>query len=240
MLRAFSYVYWVFLALTFPVFFAVALAIFVLTVAFDRRRVAVHLFSCFWASCYVWLCPLWRVRISGRGRLPWRGAAVIVANHASLLDILVLYGLFRPFKWVSKAELFRVPILGWNMRINDYVPLRRGERESVIQMMAHCRRHLAAGSPILIFPEGTRSKDGSLQPFKEGAFRLAAEAGCPVIPVAMRGTGEALPKHGVVLRNRMRARVEVLPALDPASFEGPQALRDAARAAIAAALSRPD
>lgn len=240
MLRAFSYVYWLFLALTFPVFFAVALVIFALTAPFDRRRVAVHLFSCFWASCYVWLCPLWRVRISGRERLPWRGAAVIVANHASLLDILVLYGLFRPFKWVSKAELFRVPILGWNMRINDYVPLRRGERESVIQMMAHCRRHLAAGSPLLIFPEGTRSKDGSLQPFKEGAFRLAAEAGCPVIPVAMRGTGEALPKHGVVLRNRMRARVEVLPALDPASFEGPQALRDAARAAIAAALSRPD
>ncbi len=240
MLRAFSYVYWVFLALTFPVFFAVALAIFVLTVAFDRRRVAVHLFSCFWASCYVWLCPLWRVRISGRGRLPWRGAAVIVANHASLLDILVLYGLFRPFKWVSKAELFRVPVLGWNMRINDYVPLRRGERESVIQMMAHCRRHLAAGSPILIFPEGTRSKDGSLQPFKEGAFRLAAEAGCPVIPVALRGTGEALPKHGLVLRNRMRARIEVLPALDPASFEEPQGLRDAARAAIAAALTRPD
>jgi 1-acyl-sn-glycerol-3-phosphate acyltransferase len=239
-LRAFSCVYWVFLALTFPLFFAVALAIFVLTLPFDRRRVLLHLWSCCWGSFYVWLCPLWRVRTTGRERLPWRGPAVIVANHASLLDILVLYGLFRPFKWVSKAELFRVPILGWNMRINDYVQLRRGERESVVQMMAHCRRHLAAGSPVLIFPEGTRSKDGALQPFKEGAFRLAVEAGCPIIPVAVVGTADALPKHGLVLRQRMRARVEVLAPLDPAAFDGPQSLRDAARAAIAEALARPE
>ncbi|BDG09485.1 hypothetical protein AMPC_25980 [Anaeromyxobacter paludicola] len=237
-MRAFSWVYWAFLAITFPLFFAVQLAIFLATIAFDRRRVAVHLFSCLWASTYVWLCPLWRVRTLGRERLPWRGAAVIVANHSSLLDILVLYGVFRPFKWVSKEEMFRVPILGWNMRLNDYVPLRRGERESVIRMMAHCRRHLAAGSPVMIFPEGTRSRDGALQPFKDGAFRLAAEAGCPIIPIAVSGTADALPKHGLVLRRRMRAQVEVLPALDPTAFEGPGALRDAARGAIAAALAR--
>jgi 1-acyl-sn-glycerol-3-phosphate acyltransferase len=180
--------------------------------------------------------PLWRARIEGRERLPWRGPAVLVANHLSMLDILVLYGLFRPFKWVSKAELFRVPVVGWNMWLNDYVPLRRGDRESVRKMMEHCRRHLEAGSPVLLFPEGTRSETGALQPFKDGAFRLAVAAGVPVIPLAVTGTGDALPKRGLVLRRRMDARVQVLEPLDARAFASSDALRDAARAAIAAAL----
>ena len=101
--------------------------------------------------------------MTGRENLPWRGPAVIVANHLSLLDILVLYGLFRPYKWVSKASVFKVPFIGWNMRLNDYVAIRRGDRESIKEMMNHCRQHLANGSPILLFPEGTRSPDGVLQ-----------------------------------------------------------------------------
>jgi 1-acyl-sn-glycerol-3-phosphate acyltransferase len=180
--------------------------------------------------------PLWRVRIEGRDRLPWQGPAVLVANHLSILDILVLYALFRPFKWVAKAELFRIPIIGWNMAMNDYVRISRGDRESVRRMMEHCRVHLARGAPVLLFPEGTRSPDGRLRAFKDGAFRLAHEAGCPVIPVAISGTGEALPKHGLVLRTRMRALVRVLPALSGHAGAGPEALRDAAHAALVAAL----
>ncbi len=237
-LRVFTIAYWAFFVLTLPLFFAVALALFLVTLPFDRRRVALHLYSCFWASFYVYANPLWRARIQGRQKVPWRGAAVIVANHLSLVDILVLYGLYRPFKWVSKAELFKVPAVGWNMVLNDYVRLRRGDRESIRAMMKHCRRHLARGSPILIFPEGTRSRDGKLQPFKDGAFRLAMEAKVPIIPVAMRGTYETLPKHGLVLRQHMDARVLVLDPLDPARFESVAALRDAARAAIARAIGQ--
>jgi len=232
-LHAFSVVYWVFAMATMPVFFAGALLVFVATVAFDRRRVAVHLYSCFWASFYIYANPLWRVRYQGRERLPWRGPAVIVANHLSLVDILVLYGLYRPFKWVSKAELFRVPVVGWNMVINDYVRLRRGDRDSIRAMMEHCRAHLARGSPVLIFPEGTRSPDGRLQAFKDGAFRLAMEAKVPVIPVAIQGTREMVPKHGLLLRRCMEGRVKVLAPLDPALFPDAAALRQAAREAIA-------
>ena len=139
MLRFFTYVYWVFVALTMPLFFLVALLIFLLTWPFDRRRVALHMWSCFWASFYIYANPLWRARIAGREKLPWRGPAVIVANHLSLVDILVLYGLYRPFKWVSKAELFKVPFVGWNMVLNDYVRLVRGDRESIRAMMLRCR-----------------------------------------------------------------------------------------------------
>jgi len=235
-LRAFSIAYWVFVVATMPVFFTVALLVFLLTVAFDRRRVLLHLYSCFWASFYVYANPLWRSRVVGREKLPWRGAAVVVANHLSLVDILVLYGLYRPFKWVSKAELFRVPIVGWNMVINDYVRLTRGDRDSIRAMMEHCRAHLARGAPVLLFPEGTRSQDGRLQAFKDGAFRLALDAGVPVIPVAIHGTHETVPKHGLVLRQRMRGRVKVLPPLDPTGFADVAALRRAARDAIALEL----
>ncbi|MGC4000078.1 MAG: lysophospholipid acyltransferase family protein [Anaeromyxobacter sp.] len=236
MLLIFSAVYWVFVCLTMPVLYAGALLVFVITLPFDRRRLVLHMYSCMWGTFYVYANPLWRLRVKGRGLIPWRGPAVIVANHLSMLDILVLYGLYRPFKWVSKAELFKVPFVGWNMVINDYVRVWRGDRESVRRMMAHCRAHLARGTPVLLFPEGTRSLDGHLQPFKEGAFKLAHEAGVPVIPVLVTGTAQALPKHGLVIRQRMVAEVEVLPAIDTRAYATPQALREATHAVFAAAL----
>jgi 1-acyl-sn-glycerol-3-phosphate acyltransferase len=233
----FSILYWTFFVASLPFLFVPQLVLFALAAPFDRRRLAIHLYACFWGVLYVWLNPIWRLRVEGRDKLPWRGPAVIVANHLSLLDILVLYGLFRPFKWVSKESIFRIPFIGWNMRLNRYVPLRRGDRESIKQMMDACRRHLDAGWPVLLFPEGTRSQDGVLKPFKDGAFRLACEAGCPVIPVAVSGTFAALPKHGIMLREPMRAVVRVLDPIDPAAHGGDHAaLREAARAAIAAVL----
>jgi 1-acyl-sn-glycerol-3-phosphate acyltransferase len=237
-LAAFSILYWAFIVLTMPLFFPLALVVFAVTWPFDRRRVALHLFSCAWASFYVHMNPLWRNEVRGRDRLPWRAPAVIVANHLSMIDILVLYGLYRPFKWVSKESLFRVPFLGWNMVLNGYVPLRRGAAESIRRMYARCAELLAQGSPILLFPEGTRSASGALQPFKDGAFRLAVEAGVPVIPVAIQGTWDTLPKHGLVLRNRMDAIVEVLEPLHPERYPTHVELRDAARAAIESALER--
>ncbi len=239
MLAAFSAIYWVFFAATLPPLFVVALVIFVVTLPFDRRRVVLHLYTCAWCSFYVYANPLWRVRFEGRARLPWRGAAVLVANHLSLVDILVLSGLYRPFRWVSKSSIFRVPFIGWNMTLNGYVPVTRGATDSVRRMLHRCRGLLARGIPILLFPEGTRSADGALQHFKEGAFRLAMDAGVPVIPVALSGTFETLPKHGLVLRKRMDAVVRVLEPIHPADHPGPGALRDAAREAIARALERP-
>jgi 1-acyl-sn-glycerol-3-phosphate acyltransferase len=235
-MRLFSVLYWSFAVLVMPPLFAVALVIWLLTLPFDRRKVLLHLFSCFWGSLYVWCSPIWRFRVQGRDRLPWHGGAVIVANHASLVDILVLYGLFRPFKWVSKAELGRVPFVGWVLRLNDCVLVRRGDRESIRQMMQESRAHLAAGSPLLLFPEGTRTLDGRLQPFKDGGFKLAVEAGVPVIPVAVKGTYQALPKTGLMLRKSMDCRIEVLEPIDPKGFGSVAEVREAARAAIARAL----
>lgn len=238
MLAVYSFGIWAFIALSSPLFFIGAVAIFAVTYPFDRRRIVLHLYSSFWAACYVYLCPLWHLRVTGRERLPWRGAAVLAANHASTLDILALFALYRPYKWVSKREQFKVPFIGWNMSLNGYVSLVRGDRDSVVRMLTHCKELLARGIPVLFFPEGTRTRTGELQPFKDGAFQLAHELSCPLIPIAVHGTGAALPKNGWVLRQRMDAWVEVLEPLAPSSFESPEALRDAARAAIGAALER--
>ena len=236
MLRALSYAYWAFIAVTCPFWYAAAAVVWAVTRPFDRRRVVLHMFCSLWATNYLWLNPIWSVRTTGRERIPWRGGVVIVANHASLIDILVLYCLYRPFKWVSKAENFKIPFVGWGMVLNDYVPLVRGDRDSVVRMMAECDRHLAMGSPVLFFPEGTRSRDGGLGAFKDGAFELAVRHGVPVVPVALHGTGRALPKHGMVLEAHVDAHVEILEPLDPAAHAGAAQLRDATRERIASAL----
>jgi 1-acyl-sn-glycerol-3-phosphate acyltransferase len=233
----FSILYWLFFLASLPPLMVIHLTIFVLTAPFDRRRTLVHLFGCVQGMIYVWANPIWRLRVEGREKLPWHGPAVITANHLSILDILVLYGLFAPFKWVAKGELFRLPFVGWNMRLCDYVPIWRGDRESVRTMMARCRAHLDRGVPVLIFPEGTRSLDGELLAFKEGAFRLACDANCPVYPVAVSGTGDAIPKHGILFRTPMRALVKVLDPIYPSQYgNDPTALKEATRAAIQAAL----
>ena len=148
--RLLSVVFWAFVATSSVVLFAVALVLWALTRPFDRRTRALHAFTCWWASLYTWLNPWWPVRVTGRERIPDR-PCVLVANHLSLLDILVLFRLRTPFTWVSKVENFRVPLIGWNMSLNGYIPLKRGDRASVEQMLARCERALRDGTPVMLF-----------------------------------------------------------------------------------------
>lgn len=216
--RIFSAAYWGFAFASSAVMFAFALALFLVTAPFDRRRVVLHRYTCFWASLYTWLHPNWSVSIEGREHIEPSQAYVVLANHQSTLDILVLFRLFVHFKWVAKVENFLVPFIGWNMLLNGYVRLRRGNRRSILAMMAASERQLRAGSSILIFPEGTRSRDGALQPFKHGAFTLAKRAGVPILPIVIEGTAAALPRRAFVSAGRHRIRVRVLAPIPYESF----------------------
>ncbi len=213
-----SLLFWVFLTVSSLVLFPVALLLWAVTVAFDRRLVVLHRFTCFWASLYTWCSPVWRVRVEGREKIRPGAAYVMVANHQSLLDVLVLFRLFAHFKWVSKIENFRIPCIGWNMWLNRYIPLVRGRRDSVARMMRLCEEALAAGSSIMMFPEGTRSADGRLQAFKPGAFTLAQQAGVPILPIIVEGTAQALPKRGFVLQGQHTIRIRVLDEIPPTTF----------------------
>src|SRR5437867_9570715 len=174
--RAGSLLFWAFIALRSRLLFPVAVAIWATTPLVDRRRVVLHRFTCFWASLYTWVNPTWRVHVKGREKIRAGVPYVMVANHQSFLDILVLFRLFVHFKWVSKIEMFRIPCIGWNMALNGYIKLRRGDAGSVAELMRPCDRTLAEGSPIMMFPDGTRSPDGRLKAFKPGAFVLAPRA----------------------------------------------------------------
>jgi 1-acyl-sn-glycerol-3-phosphate acyltransferase len=213
-----SLVFWAFLATSSIGLFPVALAIWAATAPFDRRLRWLHRFTCFWASLYTWLNPAWRVRVEGRERIRPGVTYVMVANHQSLLDILVLFRLFAHFKWVSKIENFRVPFIGWNMSLNRYIKLRRGDRQSIGEMMSACSRALDEGNSIMMFPEGTRSPDGRLRAFKHGAFTLAQGSGCALLPVVIQGTAQALPKRGFVLQGRHRISIRVLDEIPHEKF----------------------
>jgi len=212
-----SFAFWTFMVVSSVLLYPLALLIRLITL-FARRGVLLHRFTCFWASLYTWLNPAWRVRIEGREKIRPETAYVIVANHQSLLDILVLFRLFVHFKWVSKIENFRVPFIGWNMSLNRYIKLRRGSPGSVGRMMRACERALRRGNSLLIFPEGTRSSDGRLQRFKHGAFTLAQQARVPLLPIVLQGTANALPKRGFVLQGRHAISVRVLDEIPYASF----------------------
>jgi 1-acyl-sn-glycerol-3-phosphate acyltransferase len=196
--------------------FPVALLCWIVTVPFDKRLVALHQLTCFWASMYTWLNPVWPVTVIGREKIDSDQTYVMIANHQSLLDILVLFRLFAHFKWVSKIENFNIPCVGWNMRLNGYIELRRGDRSSIMKMLRACRKTLQNGNSIMMFPEGTRSSTGRLKKFKAGAFELAKDTQKPLLPIVVEGTASALPKKGLVFQGRHEIRIRVL---DPVPYE---------------------
>ncbi len=233
-----SAAYWAFFALSVIALFPIAVVLWALTRPFDRRGVVLHRFTSWWGWMYSACNPGWRIEVTGRERFRPDEVYVVVANHQSLLDILVLFRLFRHFRWVSKVENFRIPFVGQVMRMNRYIEIVRGRRESVRRMMRQCTESLNAGSSVLIFPEGTRSETGELRPFKPGAFELARVTGRPILPVVVSGTAGALPKRGFVLRGRHDIRVEVLEEIPADELKDltPQQLSARVRERIAARL----
>ncbi len=141
------------------------------------------------------LNPLWRFRVAGTMPADPRRPYVVVSNHESFVDILLISHLPWEMKWLSKAELFRIPFLGWLLRLAGDIPIQRGFGPSALEAIAKCREALANRVSVMIFPEGTRSTTADLLPFKDGAFRLAIDAGVPILPMVVHGTSTALPKH---------------------------------------------
>jgi 1-acyl-sn-glycerol-3-phosphate acyltransferase len=159
---------------------------------------------------YLWVMPAWSVSIENRNKINTKKTYMIVSNHQSQLDILLAFRLFVPFKWVSKAEVFKLPFIGWNMTLNRYIKLFRGNRESAHKMMSECAGVLSNGNSIYFFPEGTRSATGIMKEFKSGAFVLAKKMGVSILPIAINGTRKALPKYSVDFHGRQQLRIKVL------------------------------
>jgi 1-acyl-sn-glycerol-3-phosphate acyltransferase len=192
-----------------------------LIVALRRPRDGrpIHSIASLWGRALVTLTPGWQVDVEGREHLPPTSPGsppvVIVANHESMADIWAMYYLGIQFRWLSKIEVFRVPMVGPAMRWANYVPIKRGDPTSHGQAMAESAARLREGLPMFFFPEGTRSTDGRVKDFKLGAFKLARDAQARILPVAIHGAGNLLPKGSGLPSLRARVRLRVLP-LQPA------------------------
>lgn len=160
--------------------------------------------------------PRWR--LERRGPLPDdpRRPYVVVANHESFADIILLSTLPWEMKWLSKAVLMRIPIFGWTMWAVRDVPVHRGQSASAREAMAECAKRLQGRVSVMIFPEGTRSRTAEMLPFKDGAFRLAIEQQVPILPIALYGTRQAIAKHDW----RIGPTHAVVELLEPEPVEG--------------------
>lgn len=217
--RLVTYSFFIVVVLTSIPLYLIALTIRLVTYPFDRRLRFLHLFTCFWASLYSWMLPAWKVRIEGRENVRKNVAYMVVSNHQSQLDILIAFRLFFHFKWVSKIEMFRFPLIGWNMVLNRYVKLKRGDRESIAQMLKECEVHLDEGSTIFMFPEGTRSPDGEIKTFKLGAFQLAHKKKVPILPIVISGTSKALPKYTINFTGVQKLYIKIFEEIPYAAFK---------------------
>ena len=224
---------WVALVSGVIVSFAVVAPVWVVTVPFDRRRlVAGRTFR----LCGVMLAalhPYWSFAVSGPIVRARKRRTVFVSNHESQADPFLVSRLPWEMKWLSKEVIFKIPCLGWCMYLVGDVPIKRGQKDSVGVAMQRMRRWLDEDVPVMMFPEGTRSADGALGTFKDGAFRLAIEAQADLFPLALRGTREALPKHAWRFgRSRALVRCGTPISTEGRTMDDIEELKDQVRAQI--------
>jgi 1-acyl-sn-glycerol-3-phosphate acyltransferase len=229
---------WLVLGIVVIVWTPMVAIVRVVTAPFDRGRYAAGYLFRKLTVVHQKLNPLWRFRTTGLKIDDPRRPYVVVANHQSFVDILLISHLPWEMKWLSKATFFRIPLVGWMMRMAGDIPLVRGEKNSTVEAMNACRDRLDERVSVMIFPEGTRSRDGQLQPFKDGAFRLAIESGVPILPLAVNGAYTALVK-GDWRFGVSNAEVRVLEPIltDGMTKDDTARLRDQAHESIAKALA---
>lgn len=165
----------------------------------------VHNIASKWGRSLFSLVPGWNIKIHNKDNLPkGKVSYVIVANHESGADILAIYFLNIQFRWLAKKELFKTPLIGLAMRLSGCIPIKRGDKVSHKQALDKCSLNLKDNTPVVFFPEGTRSTSGSPKSFKKGAFKLAIENNVPVLPMVLLGAGDLIkkgtlcPKKGTV------------------------------------------
>ena len=214
-------------------FLAMALLSLVLY-PFDRKRKLVHAQCFWWTDALIALNPYWKVNVSGLENIDHRKKYVVVSNHQSLADIVLLYKTKMQFKWVAKDSLFKIPVLGWNMVLARHIRLERGDFSSIKKVYREAGEWLRKGVSVLFFPEGTRSDNKGIGEFQNGAFKLAIKERVPILPIQIDGTKDAIPKGSWRFTTKICCTLKVLPAIETADFpmQDFARLRDLARAQL--------
>ncbi len=183
--------------------------------------------------------PFWQIHLQSVPIENPRRPYVVVSNHQSMADIPILSHVPWEMKWVAKEELFRLPFVGWMMRLAGDISLNRKDRRSGARMLLAAEKYLAGKCSVILFPEGTRSPDGRVRQFAEGAFYLAIRANVPILPIAVDGSHDCLPKHSFLFGDPATVRVAVLSPVETSGWELNRAaeLRDHVRSKIVQQLA---
>lgn len=228
---------WIYGALLTVILYFAMLFFAIVLYPFDKKRKVAHAQCYWWSDLLVRLGSICKMDVSGLENIDKNKTYVIVANHQSLADIIVLYQMKAQFKWVAKESLFKVPFLGWCMSLAKHIKLDRGNLASVKKVYREAAEWLRNGMSVLFFPEGTRSETDTMNEFQNGAFKLAIREKKPVLPVRIKGTRDAIPKHGRQFAEKIHCTLRVLPAVDTSGY-GPgdfEKLKDLVRSQLEAA-----
>jgi 1-acyl-sn-glycerol-3-phosphate acyltransferase len=159
-----------------------------------------HRYARLWGRFGLFLAGV-TLKTEGTEKVPAEQPLIFMGNHQSNFDILALYAALPvDFSWIAKEELFRIPFFGYAMRRAGYIPLDRSDGRRALRSMEEAARRIRNGVSVIVFPEGTRTRDGNLLPFKRGGFLLAAKAGVPILPFTINGSGRINPAKTLSLR----------------------------------------
>lgn len=218
-----------------PVVFLVWIA----TTPFDTGRYATGYTFRRLSVLHQWLNPMWKFKTSGQLPTNKRNPYVMVSNHESFVDMLLLSHLKMEMKYLSKESILRIPLVGWMMKMSGDVSLLRGDRSSGAAALVVCEKWLKRKMSVMIFPEGTRSFDGEMRGFKDGAFILAIRTQTPMLPVVVHGTRSALRKSDWRMGDA-KAEVRVLEIIETTgmTLNDVPALRERVRDAMIAEIAK--
>jgi 1-acyl-sn-glycerol-3-phosphate acyltransferase len=209
----YNIVLWLVFTIDAVVLMIINLIVFAITYPFDTKRKVIHAFSYYWGLHYLWVNPLWKIKYVCQANIDPKKSYVIVSNHQSMFDICLIYKIPLVFKWVSKREVFRMPFVGWLLKLHGDIMIRRGTAQSAKEMLKEAGEWISKGCSISIFPEGTRSADGRIHKFKEGAFMIARMNKLPVLPVVVEGTRNIFPTGKILFGGCATATLHVLPEI---------------------------
>jgi len=181
---------------------------------FDRKRKIVHAQCFWWTDAVTALNPYWDVKVGGLENIDHKKTYVVVSNHQSLADIVLMYKTKMQFKWVAKEILFKIPILGWNMLLARHIRLKRGDFSSIKRVYKEAGEWLRKKVSVVFFPEGTRSDNAGIGEFQNGAFKLAIKEKVPILPILIEGTKDAIPKGSWRFTTRISCVIKVLPPIE--------------------------
>ena len=184
---------------------------------FSRTGNPVHIIARIWSKSILFVSRI-RVDVQGLANIDPSKSYIYMSNHRSNFDIPVLLGCLPvQFRWLAKAELFKIPIFGRAMLGAGYVKIDRFNRESAFKSIDEVASRMKNGVSVMIFPEGTRSEDGDLKPFKKGGFVMAVDSGVPIVPVILKGTRSIMAKSSLRI-NRGAVEMQIAKPIDTTGY----------------------